>query len=1321
VAVDDRLIASALAHGLTPGMVATWDPRVARTPRVLVPIQLDVLMVRAEGGTWAKTAMTVPDPSTGPAAHTLLAEPFGEREPRPAGAYLHWALPDALTRGSGTALGGDVRFPPVPDRWLVVRLWSPAVGGRRAVTAWVLESDGAEPVVTPLDAWTEPADPERTDTAGIQPLTALGHGDAAWSAYYDNVENRLGFYDDLANAQGPVAYLVCGWHSRHIDDPIGEGLSSPAAFEERLAELGWEINPADVEAAFVYADTRVTAATRAGLVTREATFSRAASATTGRSLIPDGVRDEGHTALLNTGAAVLGRWAARAVSWPELTLYHGAVVGLGWPGPGIGVAPDGLLGGDVGGPPPAGSVTVTIGNTLAEALAARLASNQGQPDEARVLEAVLLGGTEELDQPDAPARIDSLLHAAGFGSLPGGTITEDLSQRPAAPPSSVVADPARTDPGIFGQQGSPFHRVGATGVIAPTGTAGALAGSIRTTQRTAISPSFEIGTMDTLVRKVTEAIEVPVAIIPPAPNADPAEETVSAERALPRRFIPADPVFLLENAGRSFKHGSDHLHAESGNLVCRLSGHTVTSLSPSLLITGPGGSVRGEDLLQRGVDHGGVPPECEDLLAELALLDPGSAETAATSRAASVGGAAAGALEDVARVYAVEQTAWWITRDDRRDSAALLTRSGYAGTLPAPLAVSMPAAPWVPLHLDWEVDLFALLDVADWELGEVDFDAAADALPAPDAGPARTLSGRALLGGGAAQVAAATVRRVLEQAQQTAGSAALTPGVVYAYHSAAAQQMIARITGLRSAYASTAIRARADRIGADAGAGAALSDAGAEAAALSAAQQADLDHIADELEKMDVLVGAMDRFTSMLRAGFVADGVDKPADGVVPADFWAFRAGFGRVRRLRLVDCFGQVLDLLGSSDQQPADTTQVLRSEPLTVTGRDDLIELAPRFTAPSRLWFRFISADDDATEASDTVSPVCGFVLPNHLDGDLQFYAADGTALGAVRFDAAAGVVWEESPGQPATLGSSPSSIAANPHLAGLAQGLLDWGAADSAPDTPARDTALSSLLRIIDTALWSVDPFGHIGEEHLSLLVGHPVAVLRGLVRVEVGEPVAPDRVQGMRVPVRLGALAHWQDGLLAYVVGDDARTLRIPDPAVASFARPIGPHQGFDGQASTTSDYYNRFADDLGAPADPGSTPINHPYVDPSGLLWVQPGQDVHITMLVEPHSVVHATTGYLPRKEIGMRRGWVASGLAKLAPLFRFGPVLLDPKLIRMPVASDIRGTWSWSHRTDAATWADDPVINSLGDARLPPDPSQGQEGWLRLTPDGPLG
>ena len=1295
MAIDKNLVAAAVAHDFTPRMLSTWNGAIARTPRVLVPVQLDALIVRHEGGTWADCAMTPPPHGSETLAHELLATPFAERASRPVGAYLHWALPDALTNGVASPTNPDVTFPAVPDRWLVARMSSGTTASRRSVTAWVIEAGDEQPKVTPLDQWAETADPDRTDTPGEQPLTALGHGDAGWSAYFDNVENRLGFYDELKGVTGPVAYLVCGWHSRHVDDPIGETLTSPTHFEQRLAQLGWEINAADIEAAFVYAQDRIETATKLGLTTREARYSVQTDAVAGKVLTADGIAGQAATKFSAGGRAELGRFFARAVSWPQFTLYHGAVVGIGWPGIGFGVAPKGLLGSEVGGPPSPAAVSVTIGNTVPEALAACLAHNDGHPDEARILEAVLLGATDELDQPDSAARIDTRLHASGFASLPGGEVTEGLPQHPSTPPTSVVADPSQTDRGVFPPPPpAPPTQKGPAG----GGRSGQLVSKLGATPLQQITPTLGQGGRDSVLEHVKRRFADEVIVrVPPAPNATAPEETVSVTRALPRFFMPADPVFLLQGAGRSFKHGGDSLHAESNKLVCRLSGHTVTALAPRQVQNLPGGgSVTGADLLERGIDHGGVPVECNDLLRELALLDPGSASVAAQAATRGARRIAARALNNAAQVFAVEQMAWHVSRDDRRDSSHVVSASGFAGTLPSPISIALPSRPWTPLHLDWEVALFPAPDFAAWQLKEIDFDARPPSRPAPAAAPARTLSGRALLSGGAAQVAAATVRKVLEQAQQTAGSQSLKPGVRHAFNSVAALEMLNDI-GAMAAKSSVHL-----------------------AAGIGAGTQSDFDHIADELERMDVLVGAMDRFNSKLRAGFVADGVAGPGPGDgVPADFWPLRGGFMRITRLRLVDCFGQVLDLAGSDAATPARMEDIVRSEPLTVADRPDLLELAPRFTAPSRLWFRFVSAADDAADAGDAASPLCGFVLPNHLDGDLQFSSADGHGLGAVRFDPAGGVVWEDSPGQPTSIGKAPAVAVDNRHLGGVAQGLLDWGTVDATPDAPAVDTALSSLLRIVDATLWAVDPFAHIGEEHLALLVGHPIAVLRAKIRVEVNEPVTPAVVRGIRVPVRIGAIAHWQDGLLAYFVGDDYRTLYVPDPACADFARPIGPHQGFNQQASATSDYYANFASDLGVVAQPGATPVDHPYVDTSGLVWIQPGQDVMLTLLMEPHSVVSATTGYLPRKEIGMRRDWVAPGLSRLAPIFRFGPVLVDPKLIRMPVAADIRGTWSWSHRSTATTWADEPVTNSTADARIPPDPSQGQEGWLKLTPETP--
>src|SRR5439155_11470009 len=161
MAISKQVFAAAVAHGLDPRAAVTWHPELPRTPRVLVPIQVDALVVRTIGGVWADCRMRDPDPNSEALidAGSLLPPPFAELDAaRPRGVYLHWALPDALTRGVGSAPPDDstpaerdaanrVTFPAIPDRWLVMRIGGTAVNirSRRAVTGWVIEGGGRAP------------------------------------------------------------------------------------------------------------------------------------------------------------------------------------------------------------------------------------------------------------------------------------------------------------------------------------------------------------------------------------------------------------------------------------------------------------------------------------------------------------------------------------------------------------------------------------------------------------------------------------------------------------------------------------------------------------------------------------------------------------------------------------------------------------------------------------------------------------------------------------------------------------------------------------------------------------------------------------------------------------------------------------------------------------------------------------------------------------------------------------------------------------------------------------------------------------------------
>ena len=1377
----------AAAHGITQRTAATWSELIPRTPRVLVPIHVDALVVRQQGGTWADCLMRNPPAgATTASRRDLLPTPFTNKDARKPGVYLHWALPDALTHGTAmltttdsqssqpqptpsptqtdTPPAADATFPAIPDRWLVVRYYpSGSITSRRAIQAWVLRAgdyptDGSLPQPIPIEQWTE------TGASAISrdDITAMGHGDAAWAAYYDNVENRLAFYDNLSGVQqGPIAYLVCGWYSNpDVRDPLGaSAIHSLSDFYAKMAEFQWKLENGELEQSQKHSWKYISAATQIGLRTREAVAvgsygaisqslpsSPVAEARAVNQFARIGMPAPAAATVFqpapldDSGRPIGGHYTTDGSWWPKLTLYHGAAVGIGWPGIGWEGMPAGVLSGEFGGPPAASGVNVMVGTTPTDALASLVAKVRNKPDEARLLEAFMLGSLSEFDHADGPARTDALLQASDFYSRDGGTETEQI-WIPAMPPSNPTtpANPAPKDAGIFKSNVRGIHTPGKTiqatahfvDQVAPRAAfsrAAATTGQLHAfgAAEASFSNVLKLGDISSIIRELGPGFT--------APQQTPGHYK-TVQRALPRFFQPSDPVILVQGAKRSFKHGKDGVYNSDGTLSCRLTGFYNTELS----CLDPSGalirySAHGEDLLLGGLQNGSIPPECEDLLRETVLHDPGSAAVAAQQsrwmssnqfNASNVAAVAAPSIMEVTKNFVVEQTAWWATRDPRVDHGPLLANSGYKGTLPSPIAVAMPRQPWTPLHLDWEVQYVPSKNgIADWSLDENDFIPDTTKLPSTDdVAQGVTLKGRAHLTAGIADTVAASVRQTMKQAALSAGSGSVIPHRQEKFYSVYAKQMILTYQSLTADL----------KVPAASGGG-----GNGDNAAISPIDRDGLNDIASALENMDVLCGALDAFHQQLRGGFEGDGKAKPDTGQPsPNPFFPLRAGFLRIVRLRLVDCFGQVLGLAGPSDTTGINPQLVDSSIPMELDGHPELQLLPPRFTSPSRLWLRFadssgaLNADSTAVHATATISPVCGFLLPNHLDGALEFFDSNGQNQGILRPDENAGIVWEDAPGIPSSVGQTPERAISNKFAAGIARGLLDWGTADASLGEGAREDALSAFLRIVDSTLWSVDPFGHSGDEHLSLLIGHPVAVLRASVRLELLEPVTPDLVNKIALPLRLGALKHWQDGLLGYFVNDDYQTLYCADEAVASFAREVGPNQGFLQQINAVDNYYQQFADDLGddvtagndnaTPPDTGKTPVDHLYVNDTGVMTIRPNQEVKLTLLVEPHALVHGTTGVLPRKNIGLRRSWIATGLANISPTFRFGPVLVDPKTIKMPVAVESFGNWSWDHRTSITAWGEDKVVNATQDAILPPDPVSATEGWLRLvpTPSGP--
>ena len=448
-----------------------------------------------------------------------------------------------------------------------------------------------------------------------------------------------------------------------------------------------------------------------------------------------------------------------------------------------------------------------------------------------------------------------------------------------------------------------------------------------------------------------------------------------------------------------------------------------------------------------------------------------------------------------------------------------------------------------------------------------------------------------------------------------------------------------------------------------------------------------LEGVSETLADRDVLTGALTGFLDRVRG--VPEGQLVPAPGGAPEEPYPvnpLRAGALELRRLRAVDTYGQVVDLLGSDESTPITPGRLRVHDDLAVPERPELVAQVPRFTAPARVLLRYIDAIDGEEEAGPGVSPLCGFLLPTPFDGTVAFLDADGRNLGRLLPDPS-GPAWEEDPGLPAAMGRLPGRLIENTTLGALGDGVIGFDTAQRSGDGGGPTaTALSALLRVLDTTRSAVDATGAAGDTHVSLLLGRPVAVLRARLTLEVHDEAAAEVNAATSVGVRLGSLVHLDDGLLGYYAREDFFRLHAIDPAVVELARPLP----------------GREATDLGD------------YVDPTGVVWVHPGQPVELALLVAPGAAVRVTTGLLPAKEIGVRREWLDAWLGRLTPTLRVGLVLRDPRTTRLPVPAGVRGTWTWHRRPGPGDWASDPVVPATGDALLPDSAPDLSEGWLRV-------
>lgn len=1250
--------------GLDLSSIGTWDPTLLRESRVLVPIDVQALYVPAAS---TEVAVVLPFALTEPDGKPPLdaPPPFDAGVVREPGVHLHWAMPDPLLRGTlETKPDGSTNrlsLAPLPDRWLVLRLLVPASAQQAVARGWVICADIGTTV--DLTAWTgEQALPTaKRHTVAPAEFTGSVGGSPQWASVYDAVLDRFAFHDPL-------------------DDLTEVAPNGVAADQVGYLVTGWwsqaELDPLDPARSDASLHDHLN---RLGWQLQEdhedshtlVPYASAQAIERSTLELHTAERYAGlePTAKLQSAAAAEESGAQFARTLAPTTRYEARITPFADTAQRV-VSSEPLfprstlLHGCVHGVPVSGPVDPKLENRPA---ATDLSVVLGQQD-ADIVATVAADGVGVTD-PQQRRDVERLV--SGFTgqildrlATPDGLVDIEEHEHASAF-SSQPGGTSGTDRVTMGDASAPLI-AGSPGRSELNRETRTKLEQLQTRVSWAGKTRFELFPDDgvSLRRQVLDWTA-------PEPTVEPKSEVREITKPAPRFHFPSPPIVAVRGAKRSLRHRGDGRFSPDGVLHVRWPSQTLSA--PSLVDLA---------VVLPTLGNAAVPGETLGLAREAILTNPYLSPWLGDV-AARASGANAKAMRSRARAESILRYGRSAEYDGRSSFLAsdfdpstltsllvadqLRRHSIYQGVEPDPVAITTWSQPWVPLWLEWEAELTETNPLDEWTLASIDLEP-----------PEGTTTGRVLT---------------------HQGRSVLTTGV--------AVTMSAAITGWLAAE-----EAR------DAASTGEVDDATAAALAL----------LRDRLDMLDVVSAALDGFREQLLGLPYLDGVTaNPVPGGDPPEL--LEHGQLRLAKARLVDAFGRVLDLPDAATPGLPARDEIDEPTPA--------LEIRPRLTVPARWLFRLVdpagSAEDaaearvDQVDPSQAVNPIAGFLLPDHIDEALEVFDVAGTPLGQLMHEPfGGGVVWDPAPGRPVPTDAGPLEGLGPPQriVGHLAAELVaeDANERRGLPARPETESALSALLRAIDTTLWTVDTYAGLGSEHIVGLVGRPIAIVRARLTLDVKEDLAQvdlsdpntkaTREQAYRdlsalaFPVRLGELTRTDDGLLGFFVDDDYSRFHVVDKVIASHAFDTGRGKGQLGTYGTT-------------PPRLDQVPITNPYIAAEDELRLHPGQTATLTLLMHPAGRVHLTSGVLPRKALALQKDWVAPGLAVMAPSARVGPVLVDPATIALPLISVFPKKQVFTRRDSPLTWKDDPIVAATQTALLPDLPHEVQEGYIRIAPAPP--
>jgi hypothetical protein len=387
--------------------------------------------------------------------------------------------------------------------------------------------------------------------------------------------------------------------------------------------------------------------------------------------------------------------------------------------------------------------------------------------------------------------------------------------------------------------------------------------------------------------------------------------------------------------------------------------------------------------------------------------------------------------------------------------------------------------------------------------------------------------------------------------------------------------------------------------------------------------------------------------------------------------YYPIRSGKVELKMLRVIDAFGQVLNIIPSKTNNGSDLGPSLNNGRLyhaaSLPKADNAFMLAPRIAQPTKLSLNWLSAlnEQKNTNSDPASTPITGWLMHDKLNNTISIFNAQGKELAELKA-VNNQVLLVAAPGKQLN------------KIDGFMITIVDY----------AKKSYGCFLELMAQIYLVNNKALPKNSKQGLTMMlpIGNPIAVAKANVCLEMRDTLATnqfwnansklnDSFYDLKFTTTVGLANNKNDGLIAFFTSDEP-LIQLP----------------YLGKTNDSS-------------------------FKQGGRIQIQANKPITLTLLLDPRMTISFSTAILPTAHFQLPQQMVEQAIKNIHLRFLIAPVLTNKKNLKMPLLQSRDISWTfqtWQNDGEKKAFIEQQPNSDIKDP-LNFEPLQAVEGWLQMN------